>query len=165
MTTAWSIPMTFFSATSASRRLPFRECYDARERESSCGCGLSEFVGIRAHPAKVCAPGVIDFAFPIRFNIRMKKLIPAILLAATPLLLQGALAQTRLTPKTAASHPDNCAPIGRTANGALVYSMKCDTIPAPPQTRIEETAPPPPAPPPQQETTRSGIFGWSYDRR
>jgi hypothetical protein len=43
--------------------------------------------------------------------------------------------------------------------------MKCDNIPAPipaPQARMEETAPPPP--PPQQET-RTGLFGWSYDRR
>ncbi len=135
---------------------------------------MSEFVGIRAHPAKVCASGVIDFAPPIRFNMRMRKLIPAILLAillanllaATPLLLQGASAQTRLTPKIAASPPDNCAPIGRTAKGELVYSMKCENLPAPPpppQARIEETAPPPPPPPPQE--TRTGLFGWSFDRR
>jgi hypothetical protein len=58
---------------------------------------------------------------------------------------------------------DNCAPIGRTASGELVYSMKCDNIPAPvppPQARIEETAPPP-----QSEERRTGLFGWSYDRR
>jgi hypothetical protein len=73
----------------------------------------------------------------------------------------------RHCPKSAASRADNCAPIGRTANGELVYSMKCEMIPAPPpppQARMEETAPPPP-PPPQQETQRGGFFGWSYDRR
>ena len=95
----------------------------------------------------------------------MQKLIVTMVLAASVLMSGPVSAQTKLTPKNAASRADLCAPIGRTANGALVYSMKCDTIPAPPQTRIEETAPPPPAPPPQQETTRSGIFGWSYDRR
>jgi hypothetical protein len=95
----------------------------------------------------------------------MQKLIITILLATSALLSVPASAQTKLTPKNTASRTDVCAPIGRTANGELVYSMKCDTIPAPPQTRIEETAPPPPAPPPQQETTRSGIFGWSYDHR
>jgi hypothetical protein len=44
--------------------------------------------------------------------------------------------------------------------------MKCDNIPAPPPAAA---APPQaeakPAPPPEQETERSGIFGWSYDRR
>jgi hypothetical protein len=106
----------------------------------------------------------MDFDVAFRFNMSMKKLILAFL-AATPLLFQPVLAQTKLTPKAAASHPDNCAPIGRTANGELVYSMKCDNLPAPPpppQARAEETAPPPP--PPQQET-RSGLFGWSFDRR
>jgi hypothetical protein len=121
--------------------------------------------------AKDLAAGAIDFAAVIRLNAAllrvesMQKLIITILLATSALVSVPAAAQTKLTPKNTASRTDVCAPIGRTANGALVYSMKCDTIPAPPQTRIEETAPPPPAPPPQQETQRSGIFGWSYDRR
>jgi hypothetical protein len=96
----------------------------------------------------------------------MQKLAIAALAAAT-LLSLPASAQTKLTPKNAASRADLCAPIGRTANGELVYSMKCDTIPPPPQARIEETAPPPaPAAPPQAESHGSGgIFGMSYDRR
>jgi hypothetical protein len=55
---------------------------------------------------------------------------------------------------------DPCAPIGRTADGKLVYSMKCDNLPAPPspQTGIS-------APPPEPEVQRSGIFGWSYERK
>ena len=80
-------------------------------------------------------------------------------------LSSSAWAQTKLTPKAATARTDNCAPIGRTANGELVYSMKCDNMPAPvapPQARLEETAPPPP--PPRQES-RGGLFGWSYDRR
>jgi hypothetical protein len=94
----------------------------------------------------------------------MQKLIMAAL-TTFALLSVPASAQTKLTPKNAASRADLCAPIGRTANGELVYSMKCDTIPPPPQARIEETAPPPaPAPPPQQES-RGGLFGMSYDRR
>src|SRR5262249_9848901 len=91
--------------------------------------------------------------------------IAILLLVTSALLSVPASAQTKLTPKNAAARADLCAPIGRTANGELVYSMKCDTIPPPPQARIEETAPPaPPAPPPQQET-RGGLFGMSYDRR
>jgi hypothetical protein len=97
----------------------------------------------------------------------MKKLLLLLLLSTAP-----AWAQTQLTPrdsakpapKGAAARADNCAPIGRTANGELVYSMKCENIPAPtppPQARIEETT----TPPPQPETQRSGLFGWSYDRR
>ena len=113
----------------------------------------------------------MDFDLAIRFNAPMKRLIPAVLLACVPLTFHGAAAQTQLTPKakTSASRVDNCAPIGRTANGELVYSMKCEHMPAPPpppQARMEETAPPPP-PPPQETRTGSsgGLFGWSYDRR
>ena len=97
----------------------------------------------------------------------MQKPIISILLATSTLLSIPASAQTKLAPKNAASQTDNCAPIGRTANGQLVYSMKCENIPAPPappQARVEETAPPP-VPPPQQETHGGGLFGWSYDRR
>jgi hypothetical protein len=88
----------------------------------------------------------------------MKKLILAMLLLSPP-----AWAQTKLAPKAVAARVDNCAPIGRTADGKLVYSMKCENLPAPP-------APPPPAeareaPAPEPETQRSGLFGWSYDRR
>ena len=58
------------------------------------------------------------------------------------------------------------APIGKTAKGELIYSMKCDNLPAPPA-----PAPPPQAevreaaPPPEPEVRRTGLFGWSYDRR
>jgi hypothetical protein len=89
----------------------------------------------------------------------MKKLVFAILLIASP-----AWAQTKLTPpKSVTARADPCAPIGRTADGKLVYSMKCDNLPGPP--------PPPPqaeireAPPPQPEVQRSGLFGWSYDAK
>ena len=89
----------------------------------------------------------------------MKKLLLAVLLMSSP-----TWAQTNLTPKSARARVDHCAPIGKTAKGELVYSMKCDSVPAPP-------APPPqaevtePAPPAEPEIRRSGLFGWSYDRR
>jgi hypothetical protein len=114
----------------------------------------------------------MDFPGPIRFNDAdppvgtepMKTLILALLLLSSPLMCLPSAAQTRLTPKTAAAvRADNCAPIGRTAKGELVYSMKCDNVPAPPaapQAEVNE-APPPPAP----ETQRGGLFGLSYDRR
>ena len=86
------------------------------------------------------------------------------------LLMAPAWGQSQPTPLVkpptkGAARVDNCAPIGRTANGELVYSMKCDNIPVPtppPQARLEETAPPPPAP---RDEGRTGLFGWSYDRR
>ena len=92
----------------------------------------------------------------------MKKLILAILLIASPSLLMASpsWAQTKLTPKSVTARADPCAPIGRTADGQLVYSMKCDNLPAPPsppQAEIRE------APPPQPEVQRSGIFGLSYE--
>jgi len=102
----------------------------------------------------------------------MKKILLLVLLMASP-----AWAQTQLTPNTAtpntatpkAAMPkgttarvvDNCAPIGRTAKGELVYSMKCDNLPAPPPPQAEVRE----APPPEPEVQRGGIFGWSYDRR
>jgi hypothetical protein len=88
----------------------------------------------------------------------MKMLIFVVLLMASP-----AWAQQTITPKSTTAHVDNCAPIGRTANGTLVYSMKCETLPAP-------VAPPPqaeavPEPPPEPEVQRTGIFGLSYERK
>jgi hypothetical protein len=88
----------------------------------------------------------------------MKKLVLAILLISSP-----TWAQTKLTPKSATARVDNCAPIGRTADGKLVYSMKCDNLPAPPPPPPQaEVAPPPP---PEPEVHRSGIFGWSFERK
>jgi hypothetical protein len=97
----------------------------------------------------------------------MKKFCLMVLLLAAPAWGQGQ--PTPLVKPAAKGTPrvDNCAPIGRTANGELVYSMKCDNIPAPispPQARLEETAPPPPPPAPRDEG-RTGLFGWSYDKR
>jgi hypothetical protein len=90
----------------------------------------------------------------------MKKLLLLVALIASP-----AWAQTQLTSKIKnATGSDPCAPIGRTAKGELVYSMKCDNLPtpsaAPPQAEVREAAPPP-----EPEVRRTGLFGWSYDRR
>jgi hypothetical protein len=81
----------------------------------------------------------------------MKKLTFAItiLLIASP-----AWAQT----KSKKASVDDCAPIGRTGDGQLIYSLKCNNLPAPP--------PPPPQavaePPEEPAIVRSGIFGMSY---
>ena len=73
----------------------------------------------------------------------MKKFMLILLLVVSP-----AWAQTQLTPKGATTRAvDYCAPIGRTAKGELVYSMKCDNLPAPP------------APPPQAEVKEAGPAG------
>lgn len=80
------------------------------------------------------------------------------------LLASPASAQVKSS-KSAAADP--CAPIGRTADGKLVYSMKCEILPAPPpplpQAELKDA--PAPAAEPEPEVRRSGIFGWSYDRR
>jgi len=77
----------------------------------------------------------MDFFWPIRFMGRpahgertMKKLVFAILLIAWP-----AWAQTKLLPK---SVNGACDPVRRLAGlqtAKLVYSMKCENLPAPPQ--------------------------------
>jgi hypothetical protein len=77
------------------------------------------------------------------------------------LISTPAWAQTKLVPKTATARVDNCAPIGRTEDGKLVYSMKCDNLPAPPSPPPQAEA----APPPEPEVQRSGIFGLSYERK
>lgn len=93
----------------------------------------------------------------------MSKYLLVLLLIVSP-----AAAQVKLTPKASAAHPDPCAPIGRTADGKLVYSMKCENLPAapapPPQAELKEP-PPAAAAEADPEVRRSGIFGWSYDRR
>ena len=96
----------------------------------------------------------------------MKKLILAVVLLASPVLASQVLvlpiwAQTKLTPKNATARVDNCAPIGRTANGELVYSMKCDNLPAPPAPPQAEASEP--SAPPAPEVKRSGLFGLSYE--
>lgn len=91
----------------------------------------------------------------------MSRYLLVLLLMASP-----AAAQVKMTPKTVAGHQDPCAPIGRTADGKLVYAMTCEHLPAPPpppQAELKQA--PPPAAEPEPETRRSGIFGWSYDRR
>jgi hypothetical protein len=96
----------------------------------------------------------------------MKKFLPVLLLVAAS-VSSMAVAQTQLAPKGATkgavARADDCAPIGRTAKGELVYSMKCESLPAPPspppQAEVKE------APPSEPEVQRSGLFGWSYDRR
>jgi hypothetical protein len=88
----------------------------------------------------------------------MKNPVFIVLLLASP-----AWAETKLTPK-AAARVDNCAPIGRTADGKLVYSLKCENLPvppSPPQAEVREQT----APVPEPEVKRSGIFGWSYETK
>ncbi len=91
----------------------------------------------------------------------MKQLILIMLLLASPAWSQAG------GPRTAVARVDNCAPIGRTADGKFVYSMKCEDLPAPPAPPPQAEARETPAQTPAQEpeTQRSGLFGWSYDRR
>jgi hypothetical protein len=88
----------------------------------------------------------------------MKKFLLAILLISSP-----AWAQTKPLSKGAAARADNCTPIGRTEDGKLVYSMKCENLPAPPPSPPQAETREVPAQEP--EVQRSGIFGWSYERK
>jgi hypothetical protein len=95
----------------------------------------------------------------------MKKILLVLLLTASPVWAQTQPAP-KAAPKSAARATDPCAPIGRTAKGELVYSMKCDSLPVPPPlAQAEAREVPAAAPPPEPEVQRGGIFGWSYDRR
>lgn len=95
----------------------------------------------------------------------MKKFLLLMLLMASPAWAQTQPAP-KAAPKSTARATDACAPIGRTAKGELVYSMKCDNLPVPPPpAQAEARDAPAAAPPPEPEVQRGGIFGWSYDRR
>jgi len=98
----------------------------------------------------------------------MKRMVLIMLVAAESALAQAALAQAAPKPGSA-KRADACAPIGRTEDGKLVYSMKCDNIPKPVAPAAPQAAAQPPqsapAAEPEPETERSGLFGWSYDRR
>lgn len=69
------------------------------------------------------------------------------ILLGSVLLASPAIAQK----KPSASPVDPCAPIGRTADGKLVFSLKCDNLPAPPP-RAEA------APAPVEEEDKGGLF-------
>jgi hypothetical protein len=108
---------------------------------------------------------------PLRAN-GMKTLTIAIVLAASHVFFWqvfclAAAAQTRLPAKGTAARIDNCAPIGRTAKGELVYSMKCENPPAPqassPQQASPAQAEASEAAAPEPEVKRSGLFGMSYE--
>ena len=92
----------------------------------------------------------------------MNKLLFVILVIALP-GFSPARAQTKILPKSVTARLDACAPIGRTEDGKLVYSMKCEHVPAPPAPAPQAEAAP--APEPEQEVRRSGIFGLSYERK
>ena len=95
----------------------------------------------------------------------MKTLLLIFLLASSPAWAQTQQVPAPKTQKSTAARVDPCTPIGKTAKGELVYSLKCESLPAsvaPPPAPQAEVKPPPPAEP---ETRRSGLFGWSYDRR
>jgi hypothetical protein len=79
----------------------------------------------------------------------MKKLVFAILLISSPVC-----AQTKLAAKSATPRVDDCAPIGRTAKGELVYSLKCENVPAPAPAQVEAEPAPVPTP-----TDSGGLLG------
>lgn len=86
----------------------------------------------------------------------MKRLVLVFALLMTP----SAWAQSK--PKAAAVDP--CAPIGRTADGRFVYSLACDTLPAPvPPLRADggvqrNAASQSAAPAPVEEEDKGGLF-------
>jgi hypothetical protein len=96
----------------------------------------------------------------------MKKFVLVMLLTASPVWAQTQIAPKALPKSAAARAADPCAPIGRTGKGELVYSMKCESLPAPPPSaQSEGREMPAAAAAPAPEVQRGGIFGWSYDRR
>ena len=68
------------------------------------------------------------------------------------LMASPALAQS----KPPAGRADPCAPIGRTANGQLVYSMKCENLPVPVAPARVEAAPPVSVAPVEED--KGGLF-------
>jgi hypothetical protein len=102
----------------------------------------------------------------------MKRLLLILLMLSQPAWAQMKPVANG-TGKGASKHADVCAPIGRTEDGKLVYSMKCEMPPkpvaaVPPQGQAAPAAEPQVAPEKveaEPETERTGLFGMSYDRR
>lgn len=100
-------------------------------------------------PARPLAPGVI----------------PLILLVGLGVTAGAGPALAKSAPKAAAP-ADDCAPIGRTADGRLVYSLKCDNLPAPhAQSQVPSSPRSDAAPADEPEVERTGFLGLSYTRR
>lgn len=89
----------------------------------------------------------------------MKKLAIVILVASST----AASAQNKPVAGTAA-RVDNCAPIGRTEDGKLVYSMKCDNIPKPITPVADKNAAPAESPVAevQEEENKGGLFRFPF---
>ena len=96
----------------------------------------------------------------------MKKSLLLLLLLSAPAWGQGQPTPLVKPVAKSAARADNCAPIGRTADGKLVYSMKCDNLPAP-----IAPAPPPaaavePGPAPtvaaEPEPDQGGLFKFPF---
>jgi hypothetical protein len=85
-----------------------------------------------------------------------KKLALAILLMTSP-----AWAQSKAI---GGKRADNCAPIGRTADGKLVYSMKCDNLPVPTPPPAAAAVEPGPAPTvaAEPEPDQGGLFKFPF---
>lgn len=61
-------------------------------------------------------------------------------------------------PALAQSAPDPCKPIGKTEDGRLVYSLRCNAIPAPPKPAAASAETGAPAPVVEEED-KGGLFG------
>jgi hypothetical protein len=93
----------------------------------------------------------------------MKKLLLIFLMTSSPAWAQTQLVPAAKSQKSTVARADPCAPIGKTAKGELVYSLKCDTLPAPPPPPQAEVKR---APPPEADTERTGLFSlFGFDRR
>ena len=79
-----------------------------------------------------------------------RKLVFAILLVSSP-----AWAQAKTALKGPAVRVDDCAPIGHTAKGELVYSMKCEISPPPPTPEVQAD----PAPTTPEPEDSGGLLG------
>jgi hypothetical protein len=105
----------------------------------------------------------------LKKGVRVRAELMKSLSFVIPLLLSmtpSAWAQTKPLPRATMARVDNCAPIGRTADGKLVYSMKCETLPAPAAPPAQAEAAPAAeqaaSAPDEPVTKRSGLFGLSY---
>ncbi len=90
----------------------------------------------------------------------MKKLAIVILIVSST----AAWAQNKPVAGTGA-RIDDCKPIGRTEDGKLVYSMKCNNIPKPLTPIVEKnTAPPAESPVAEapEEESKGGLFRFPF---
>lgn len=95
----------------------------------------------------------------ILHKVTMKKAILAVLFLSSPAWAQNKPVSIKPVNVTSNRGADDCKPIGQTADRKLVYSMKCENLPAPP---VAERVPESQVVEAPEEESKGGMFRFPF---